>query len=89
MLSFEIHQRFKGHFLNELRVYFNILKLQSFRNYSEAFCENFRQILFVIFALSIAAVFWYFLIFLSPRCRNKNRTDFNGLIMTSQYIDLQ
>ena len=45
--------------------------------------------LFVIFALSITAVFWYFLKFLSPRCRNKKRTDFNGLIMTSQYIDLQ
>ena len=23
MVLFEIHQRFKGHFLNELRVYFN------------------------------------------------------------------
>ena len=38
MVSFEIYQRFKGHFLNELRVSF---KLQIYNKIAEVFMWNF------------------------------------------------
>ena len=38
MVLFEIYQRFRGHFLNELRVFFN---LQVYNKIAEVFLWNF------------------------------------------------
>ena len=48
MVLFEIHQRFKGHFLNELRISFNVEQKEKRLNSQKLLRENLLNHLIII-----------------------------------------